>query len=58
MKVCLECYADLYGLKSSDNSMKFDIFGRKKFKCTICDKKFKTQPELTEQKHVIHGATG
>jgi len=37
--------------------MKFDIFSRKKFKCTICDEKFKTQRELTEHKHMRHGAT-
>ena len=35
--------------------MKFDIFSRKKFKYTICDEKFKTQPELTEHKHMRHG---
>ena len=56
MPVSLDCYADLYELKSS-NSVKFDIFSRKKFKCTICDEKFKTQLELTEHRHMRHGAT-
>ena len=52
----LMMYLDLYELKSS-KIMKFDIFSRKKFKCTICDEKFKTQRELTEHKHIRHGAT-
>ena len=54
----LDCYVDLYDLKSSNNTMKFDIFSRKKFKCTICEEEFKTQLELTEQKHMKHGAKG
>jgi len=37
--------------------MKFDIFSRKKFKCTICDDKFKTQLELAEHKRMRHGTT-
>jgi len=53
----LDCYVDLYDLKSSNNTMKFDIFSRKKFKCNICVEKFKTQRELTEHKHMRHGAT-
>ena len=57
MPVCLDCDAGLYELKSMNNTMKFDIFRRKKFKCTICDEKFKTQRELTEHEHVRHGAT-
>ena len=56
MTVCLDCYVDLYELKLS-KIMKFDIFSRKKFKCTICDEKFKTQRKLTEHKHMRHGAT-
>ncbi len=56
MTVWIDCYANLYELESS-NSMKFDIFSRKKFNCTICDEKFKTQIELTEHKHMRHGAT-
>ena len=56
MTVWIDCYANLYELESS-NSMKFDIFSRKKFNCTIYDEKFKTQIELTEHKHMRHGST-
>jgi hypothetical protein len=56
MTVCLDCYVDLYELKSS-KIMKFDIFSRKKFKCTIYDDKFKTQFELTEHKHMRDATT-
>ena len=57
MPVCLDCYAALYEMKSINNTMKFDIFRRNKFQCTIYDEKFKTQRELTEHKHMRHGAT-
>jgi hypothetical protein len=54
MTVSLDCYVDLYGLKSG-KIMKFDIFSRKKFKCTICDGKFKTQRELRAQAYETRG---
>jgi hypothetical protein len=34
-------------------SMKFDFFSRKKFKCDICDEKFKT--ELKQYSKLEHG---
>lgn len=37
--------------------MKFNPFERKKFKCNICDEKFKTGSELTEHNHIKHGPT-
>jgi hypothetical protein len=37
--------------------MKFNPFDRKKFKCNICDEKFKTGSELTEHNHIKHGPT-
>jgi hypothetical protein len=35
-------------LKSSNNSMKFDIFSRKKFNCNIYDEKFKTRTDRAQ----------
>ena len=37
--------------------MKFNPFDRKKFKCNLCDEKFKTGTELTEHNHIKHGPT-
>lgn len=37
--------------------MKFDFFNRKKFKCSVCEEKFKTQLELTEHTHMKHSTT-
>jgi hypothetical protein len=37
--------------------MKFNLFDRKKFKCNLCDEKFKTGNELTEHNHIKHGPT-
>jgi len=50
MPVCLDCDAGLYELKSINNTMKFDIFRRKKFKCTMCNEKFKTT-KVVENAH-------
>jgi hypothetical protein len=34
--------------------MKFDIFSRKKFKCSICGDKFKTDAELEQHRRIEH----
>jgi DNA-directed RNA polymerase subunit RPC12/RpoP len=34
--------------------MKFDIFGRKKFKCNTCGDKFKTESELDQHRRQYH----
>jgi uncharacterized protein (DUF2225 family) len=35
--------------------MKFDFFSKKKFKCDVCDEKFKTQTELAQHRKLKHG---
>jgi hypothetical protein len=34
--------------------MKFNIFGKKKFKCNNCEKKFKTESELEQHRRQEH----
>jgi tRNA(Ile2) C34 agmatinyltransferase TiaS len=34
--------------------MKFDIFGRKKFKCDKCGEKFKDEIELNKHQQITH----
>ena len=36
-------------------NMKFDFFSEKKFKCDLCDEKFKTETELREHSKLEHG---
>ena len=36
-------------------NMKFDFFSKKKFKCDLCDEKFKTETELREHSNLEHG---
>jgi len=37
-----------------NNNMKFNIFGKKKFKCNTCEKKFKTESELEQHRRQEH----
>jgi transposase-like protein len=34
--------------------MQFNLFGKKKFKCNSCGKKFKTEAELAEHRQKEH----
>jgi len=36
--------------------MKFNFFSSKKFKCDICQEKFKTESELAQHNKLEHGA--
>jgi Zinc-finger of C2H2 type len=37
-------------------TMKFDFFSRKKFKCDICNEKFKTEADLRQHNKMEHGS--
>jgi len=55
--ICDFNLSDLYVRDIKIHCMKFNPFERKKFKCNMCNEKFKTGTELTEHNHIKHGPT-
>jgi hypothetical protein len=54
----LSLCTDIYSIKDIYYIMHFDFFSRKKFKCTTCGEKFKTETELQGHRKIEHDMKG